>query len=122
MRFLNFLKIFDNSWIFGFLWVFLIIQDFFLDFLDLFLIFFGVSGFFVELLDFLKFFETCWIFFWGGAGVFLEFLSKLLRLLPKVTKVITRHKTLPKMGQNRIIRSFFPQGQKKPLPKPSVGA
>ena len=37
--------------------------------------------------------------------VFFGFLSKLLRLLLKVTKVTTGHKKLPKMGQNSIISS-----------------
>ena len=35
------------------------------------------------------------------------FFSKLLRLLLKVTKVITEHHQWPKMGQNRIISSIF---------------
>ena len=39
--------------------------------------------------------------------VFLGFLSKLLILLLKVTKVTTGHQKLPKMGQNSIISSFF---------------
>ena len=37
----------------------------------------------------------------------MGFLSKLLRLLIKVTKVTTGHQKLPKMGQNRIISCFF---------------
>ena len=35
----------------------------------------------------------------------------------KVTKVTTGHQKLPKMGQNSIISSFLPEGQKKPQPK-----
>ena len=44
---------------------------------------------------------------------FLGFLSKLLKLLLKITKVTTGHQKLPKMGQNRIITSFFAQRAKK---------
>ena len=43
-------------------------------------------------------------------------------LLLKVTKVTTGHQRWPKIGQNSIIRSFLPEGQKKPRPKPSAGA
>ena len=45
--------------------------------------------------------------------VFLGFLSKLLMLLLKVTKVTTGHQKLPKMGQNSIISSFFARRAKK---------
>ena len=37
----------------------------------------------------------------------MGFLSKLLRLLLKVTKVTTGHLKLPKIGKNSIISSFF---------------
>ena len=44
---------------------------------------------------------------------FLRFLSKLLRLLLKVTKVTTGHQKMPKIGQNSIISSFFAQRANK---------
>ena len=54
-------------------------------------------------------------FFWvkNYFFVFLGFLSKLLMLLLKVTKVTTGHQKLPKMGQNSIRSSFFAQRAKK---------
>ena len=43
----------------------------------------------------------------------MGFLSKLLMLLLKDTKVSTRHQKLPKMGQNSILSSFCcPKGKK----------
>ena len=42
------------------------------------------------------------------------FFQNLLGLLLKVTKVTTGHQKCPKIGQNSIISSFFPEGQKKP--------
>ena len=48
----------------------------------------------------------------------LGFLSKLLRLLLKVTKATTGHTKLSKMVQNSITSYLFlPTGQKKPRPK-----
>ena len=49
--------------------------------------------------------------------VFLVFISKLLMLLLKVTKVTTGHQKMPKMGQNSIINSFFARRAKKPFAK-----
>ena len=43
----------------------------------------------------------------------MGFLSKLLILLLKVTKVTTGHQKLPKIGQNSIITLFLPEGPKK---------
>ena len=81
--------------------------------------FFGFFGF----LKFFRLFFDFWISwnFWNFFVFlliffsFLEYLSKLLRLLLKVTKVTTGHQKLPKIGQNSIITSFFPEGQKKSL-------
>ena len=77
-----------------------------------FWIFFGFFLDFWIILNCLKFFG-----FFLDFLVFLVFLSKLLMLLLKVTKVTTGHQKLPKMGQNSIISSFLPEGQKKPRPK-----
>ena len=71
-----------------------------------FAIFFGIFiwifGFFtLWSIGFFKFFWN--VFFFG----FLWFLLKLIRLLLKVTKVITGHQILPKICQNSIIRYFF---------------
>ena len=63
------------------------------------------------ILDFLNNFK--FLGFWGDFFVLLGFLSKLLRLLLKVTKVTTGHQKLPKMGQNSIKRSFFDRRAKK---------
>ena len=60
-------------------------------------------------------FKKYWILF--------QFFSNWLRLLIKVTKVITEHQKCPKIGQNRIISSFFCPKDKKNLgqrPKPSA--
>ena len=82
----------------------------------MFLEFFGFFLDFFDFLDFLKFFGFVLDFFG-----FLRFLSKLLRLLLKLTMVTTGHKKLPKMGQNSIIS---PKGKKSlgRKPKPSAGA
>ena len=89
-----------------------------------FLYYFVFFGFFFNFGIF-EFFENFWIFFWISS-VFLGFLSKLLRLLLKVTKVTTGHQKFPKMGQNSIISSLFfcPKGEKSlgRRPKPSTGA
>ena len=47
--------------------------------------------------------------FFGFSG----FLSKLLMLLLKVTKVTIGHQKLPKVGQNSIITCFFARRAKK---------
>ena len=45
----------------------------------------------------------------------MGFLSKLLRLLLKVTKVTTGNQKMPKMGQNSIISPFFARRAKNAL-------
>ena len=85
--------------LFGFVWIFLDFFVRFLKFVGLFWIFFVCFNF--------AFF--CFVFYF----FFLQFLSKLLRLLLKVTKVLDTKK-IPKMGQNRIMSPFLPEGQKKP--------
>ena len=110
----GFLGCFMDFWIFFFLifWNFFgfllsfcqIFQTFFFRFIEFFLKFFGFH------LDFFG---------------FQEFLSKLLRLLIKDTKVTAGHQKLPKMGKNSIKSSLFcPKGKKSLVrrPKPSAGA
>ena len=68
--------------------------------------------FFLEYCDFLGiFFGISWHFF----GFILRFLSKLLSLLLKVTKLTTWHKKIPKMSQNSIISPVFARRAKKAL-------
>ena len=49
--------------------------------------------------------------------VFLGFLSKLLRLQLKATKVATKQQKLPKMGESSLIGSLFARRVKKALAK-----
>ena len=92
---------------------------FFMDFLRIFLVsldFFWIVWFFLDYLFILGFFFNLLNFFYCfGYFWFLAFLSKLLSLLLNVTKVTTGHPKFPKMGQNRIISSFFAQRAKKVL-------
>ena len=112
--FLRFFQIFEFLTIFGFF-------GFFNGFLDFFEIFWIFLGFFFDfrLCFFLGFFLLFWIFLFNFLDFFLDnfgflgFLSKLLRLLLKVTNVTTGHQKLPKMGQNSIINPFFAPRAKK---------
>ena len=69
-----------------------------------FMVFLNFSDLFFE--DFFDFF--LFLIFFELFGFFL----KSLRLLLKVNKVTTGHQKWPKIGQNRIIGSFFcPKGK-----------
>ena len=43
--------------------------------------------------------------------------NNFVLLLLKVIGVTTEHQNFPKIGQNSILSSFFPEGQKKARPK-----
>ena len=73
-------------------------------------------GFFLPFLQIIG----CLIFYGFFFLFFFFFLSKVLRLLLKVTKVTSGHQTWHKMGQISIISQLF--AQKNPRPKPSAGA
>ena len=85
------MAIFDNFWI---VWgiFFLLIFDF---------VGFCFYHYYIYIYIFIFYF-----YFFSLSRFFLFFLSKLLRLLLKVTKVTTGHRKSPRMGQNNLI-SFF---------------
>ena len=80
-----------------------------------FLLIFGFFHLLFIVLDILDFFYFGFFLFSSG------FFSKSLRLLLKVTEIITGHQKWLKMGQNSILSSFFCLKGKKKL-KPSAGA
>ena len=104
IRFLDFLTFLT---IFGFLGVFM---DFFGFFWILWIFFWIFWTYWI--FGFFEFFWNFWVFF-GDFFSFYGFCLKLLRLLLKVTKVTTGHHKFPKMGQHRIISSFFARRSKQ---------